>query len=445
MPQMRSLDLMSAVVSRHAIVSRVGRIKALSNNLVSIIGLSDVASVGHRVAFETVPPVHGEIVSVSEKFVSVLVDGSLSGLKIGQAVRHLGETGLCPDDSWLGRIIDGEGRPLDGHPLIDGGKMVAVHAPPPPAAERRPLGGRLDTGYMLFNTILPIVRGQRLGLFSGSGVGKSSLLAAFARDMEADIAVIALIGERGREVNQFVHRVLGKKGLQRSVVVASTSDQSALARRRAAFSAMAIAEHFRDQGKHVLLMLDSITRLAEAHREIATLAGEPSTMRGFPPSMVSLMAGFAERAGPGADGQGDITGLFTVLVSGSDMEEPVADTLRGLLDGHIVLSRAIAERGRFPAVDVLQSVSRSLPEAATLDENQLILQARRALSVYEESEIMVRSGLYQSGTNPDLDNAVALYPVLEAFAAARSEDGIAGSFGELAQSLAADQMQQSEQ
>ncbi len=435
MPQMRSLDLMSAVVKRHSVVVRVGRIRSLSNNLVAVAGLSDVASVGHRVTFETEPPIHGEVIGLSERQVNVLVDGSLAGLKIGQAVRHLGETGLCPDDSWLGRVIDGEGRPLDGMPLINGSDLVELHVPPPPAAERRHLGSRLDTGYALFNTILPIVRGQRLGLFSGSGVGKSSLMAAFARDMEADIAVIALIGERGREVNQFVHRVLGKKGLARSIVVAATSDQSALARRRAAFSAMAIAEHFRNQGRHVLLMLDSITRLAEAHREIATSAGEPATMRGFPPSMVSLMAGFAERAGPGAEGQGDITGIFTVLVSGSDMEEPVADTLRGLLDGHIVLSRAIAERGRFPAVDVLQSVSRSLPEAASDEENRLILQARRLLSVYEESEIMVRSGLYQPGSNPELDHAVALYPALEDFAASRSDEGIGESFEKLVQAM----------
>ena len=201
---------------------------------------------------------------------------------------------------------------------------------------------------------------------------------------------------------------------------------------------MAVAEHFRDQGKNVLLMLDSITRLAEAHREISTAAGEPSTMRGYPPSMVNLLAGFAERAGPGMDGQGDITAIFTVLVSGSDMEEPVADTLRGLLDGHVVLSRAIAERGRFPAVDVLQSVSRSLPEAASEEENRLIAAARRYLSVYEDSEIMVRSGLYQPGANAEVDTAVALQPALDAFAAERAEGGFSASFERLAECLAQD-------
>lgn len=418
---MRSLDLLAPVVARNPVVRRVGRIRSLSSTTASVSGLSDIASVGDRVRFEAETAGQGEIVGVSESTVQVLIDGATPGLRIGQAVRHIGESSLCPDDSWLGRVIDGDGLPLDGAPLASGTTAIGIHNPPPPATARRALGPRLSTGYALFNTILPIVRGQRLGLFSGSGVGKSSLMAAFARDMEADVVVIALIGERGREVNQFVQRVLGKKGLARSVVVAATSDTSALARRRAAFTAMAVAEHFRNDGRHVLLMLDSITRLAEAHREISSAAGESSAMRGHPPSMVNLLAGFAERAGPGIDGHGDITAIFTVLVSGSDMEEPVADTLRGLLDGHVVLSRSIAERGRFPAVDVLQSVSRSLPEAASDAENLSIATARRTLSVFEESEIMIRSGLYQPGSNPELDIAIALNPALDSFASERIE------------------------
>lgn len=438
MPRLRSLDLLSSVITRHPVVRRIGRIRSLSSNIAGISGLSDVASVGDRIGFDGTAPAYGEVVGVTASLVLVLVDGSISALKIGQPAQHLGQFGLCPEDNWLGRVVDGDGRPLDDQPIASGSALTGLHVAPPRATERRPLGARLSTGFSLFNTILPIVRGQRIGLFSGSGVGKSSLMASFARDMDADVVVIGLIGERGREVNQFVHRVLGKKGLARSVVVAATSDQSALSRRRAAFSAMAIAEHFRDQGRHVLLMLDSITRLAEAHREIASAAGEPSTMRGFPPSLVTLLAGFAERAGPGAKGQGDITGIFTVLVSGSDMDEPVADTLRGLLDGHVVLSRAIAERGRFPAVDILQSVSRSLPEAAAESENALIARARRMLSVYEESEIMVRSGLYHAGSNPELDLAISLFPGLDAFAAERHDEGIAASFRRLAACLDGD-------
>ncbi len=435
MAQTRSYELMSAVMSRHPVVRRVGRIRGLKSTVALVSGLSDTASVGDRVSFKTKGgDVHGEVVGVSEDELSVLVDGPLSGLRIGEPVRHDASPGICPDQSWLGRVINGEGEPLDGAPLIAGAETMALQSSPSPATERRALGKRLATGFALFDTILPIVRGQRLGVFSGSGVGKSSLMAAFARDMEADVIVIALIGERGREVKQFVESVLGKKGLQRSVVVAATSDQSALSRRRAAFTSMAVAEYFRDQGQHVLLMLDSITRLAEAHREISSAADEPSSMRGYPPSLINLLAGFAERAGPGADGQGDITGIFTVLVSGSDMEEPVSDTLRGLLDGHVVLSRQIAERGRFPAVDVLQSVSRSLPEAASSEENRLISAARKTLGVFEESEIMVRSGLYQAGTNPELDMAVLLQPGLDAFAAERSDE-IEQAFAKLAACL----------
>ncbi len=431
MTQTKSYDLVSAVTSRFPVVRRVGRVRSLTSTMALVSGLSDTTSVGDRVSFDQKgETVYGEVVGVREKEISVIVDGPMSDLRIGQAVRYETLSGVCPDDSWLGRVLNGNGKPLDDAPLVAGLDAMTLQTAPPPATARRELGARLATGFSLFDTVLPIVRGQRLGIFSGSGVGKSSLMAGFAREMDADVIVIALIGERGREVKQFVERVLGKKGMQRSVVVAATSDQSALARRRAAFTAMAVAEYFRNNGRHVLLMLDSITRLAEAHREIASAAGEPPSMRGFPPSLVNLLAGFAERAGPGADGQGDITAIFTVLVSGSDMEEPVADTLRGLLDGHVVLSRQIAERGRFPAVDILQSVSRSLPDAARDEENQLISAARQVLGVFEESEIMVRSGLYQPGANAELDLAIRLHPSLDAFAAERSSS-IEQSFASL--------------
>ncbi len=427
---MQSLDLLTQVIKRTPPVRRIGRICRLSSSKVEVSGLSDISSVGHQVEFASVPGLTGEVGRVGGETVEVMVDGDPNRLKIGDPVRHVGEVELYPHDSWLGRVVDGNGEPLDDKPLMQGKVGVGRLASPPEAVKRRSFGARLSTGYSLFNTILPFVTGQRLGLFAGSGVGKSSLMAAFARDVEADVVVIALIGERGREVRQFIDKVLGKKGLRRSVVVAATSDQSALARRRAAFTAMAVAEHFRNQGRHVLLMLDSITRLAEAHRVIASASGEPNSMRGYPPSLAALLAGFAERAGPGAEGQGDITAILTVLVSGSDMEEPVADILRGLLDGHVVMSRDIAERGRFPAVDVLQSVSRSLPEAATDEENALIAEARRTLSIFEESELMVRSGLYQPESNPELDRAVTLHPGLDIFAADRAES-VAEAFEQL--------------
>lgn len=299
---------------------------------------------------------------------------------------------------------------------------------------RRRLGARLDTGLAVFDTLLPIVQGQRIGLFAGSGVGKSTLLSQLAKGVSADVVVIAMIGERGRELREFVESTLGPQGMARAVVVAATSDQSPLMRRRCAWAAMTVAEHFRDAGRHVLFLADSITRFAEAHREIALAGGESPSYRGFPPSTANLIMALAERSGPGPEGAGDITGIFSVLVAGSDMEEPIADILRGVLDGHVVLDRTIAERGRFPAIDVLKSVSRSLPQAASTQENALIARARAVLGAYAESELMIRAGLYAAGSDPVLDEAVRLYPGLDGFVAKRAENA-QESFALLAESL----------
>ena len=283
--------------------------------------------------------------------------------------------------------------------------------------------------------MLPLVQGQRIGLFAGSGVGKSSLLAKLAQGLSADVVVLALVGERGRELREFVETVLGPEGMARSVVIAATSDQSPLVRRRCAWTGMAVAEHFRDQGKQVLFLADSITRFAEAHREVALAAGEPPSLRGFPPSTAHMIMSLAERAGHGPEGAGDITAVFSVLVPGSDMEEPVADILRGVLDGHVVLSRSIAERGRFPAVDLLRSVSRSLPQAASAEENALIAEARRLLGAYDRSEMMIRAGLYAEGSDPVLDQAIHVWPALDAFMARDRQAGVAESFADLAKAL----------
>jgi flagellum-specific ATP synthase len=244
--------------------------------------------------------------------------------------------------------------------------------------------------------------------------------------------VIALIGERGRELREFTERVLGNEGLARAIVVTATSDQSALLRRRCALAAMAVAEHFRDEGLHVLLLADSVTRLAEAHREVALATGEGATLGGYPPSISPLIMGWAERAGPGPEGAGDITAVFSVLVPGSDMEEPVADILRGVLDGHVVLDRRIAERGRYPAIDLLRSVSRSLPEAADEAENALISRARRLLGAYDRAEMMIQAGLYTKGSDPLIDAAIRVWQALDGFLADPApEGGIAGSFAAL--------------
>jgi len=310
-----------------------------------------------------------------------------------------------------------------------------MRAPPPPATTRRAMGARLPTGLAVFDTLLPIARGQRLGLFAGSGVGKSTLLSQLARRVAADVIVIGLIGERGREVRDFVEDTLGAKGLERSVVVAATSDRSALVRQRAAWTAMSVAEFFRDQGAHVLLLADSVTRFAQAHREVAVASGEPAALNGYPASMAQAIMSLCERAGPGATGQGDITAILSVLVAGSDMEEPVADTLRGVLDGHVVLNREIAERGRFPAVDLLRSVSRSLPRAASADENRLIATARRHLGVHDRAELMLQAGLYTGGSDPAIDAALRVWPALDGFLSQESS-GPEAAFAALADCLA---------
>lgn len=412
-----------------------GRIQSIRAGLIRVEGLNAHASVGDRVRMSLPKAeVSGEIVGLAPHSAEVLPEGNPEGLSVGAEVELLFAPVIAPCDDWIGRIIDPLGQPLDGRPLPRGAEPRPYRCEAPPAVRRKRLGARLPTGQAVFDTLLPLVAGQRIGLFAGSGVGKSTLLSSLARGVRADVVVIAMIGERGRELREFVEKTLGPEGMARAVIVTATSDRSPLIRRRCAWAAMAVAEHFRDQGKHVLLLADSITRFAEAHREIALAAGESPSYRGFPPSVSNLVMALAERAGPGLEGAGDITGIFSVLVAGSDMEEPVADILRGTLDGHVVLDRAIAERGRFPAVDVVRSVSRSLPDAATPDENASIARARAALGAYAESELMIRAGLYAPGSDPALDEAVRLYPQLDDFVTRRS-DGVAQSFSLLADAL----------
>ncbi|RMC33292.1 FliI/YscN family ATPase [Paracoccus alkanivorans] len=411
-----------------------GRVRAIRAGVISVSGLNDHASVGDRVRlFLQTGHVGGEIVGLRHATAEILPEGEPEGLAIGAAVELRGAPVISPCDGWIGRIVDPLGQPLDGRPLPQGGQPRPFRCEAPPAIRRKRLGSRLPTGLAVFDTLLPLVQGQRIGLFAGSGVGKSVLLSRLARGVQADVVVIAMIGERGRELREFVENTLGPGGMERAVIVTATSDRAPLIRRRCAWAAMAVAEHFRDQGKHVLLLADSITRFAEAHREIAFAAGEPPSYRGFPPSVSNLIMALAERAGPGA-GDGDITGIFTVLVAGSDMEEPVADILRGTLDGHVVLDRAIAERGRFPAVDVVRSVSRSLPAAASEQENAMIARARAALGVYAESELMIRAGLYAPGSDARLDEAVRLFPRLDTFVT-KSSASIPDSFAALGKAL----------
>jgi flagellum-specific ATP synthase len=426
-------DGLRAELAAIPVMRRVGRVSALARGVLEVTGLAQQSRMADRVRVESGDGrvIGGEVLQLGPDHIRILPDAGTDGLAIGDQVLLEGTASLSPDDSWIGRIIDPLGNPLDGKPLFRGLVARDLRAQAPAPARRRPLGGRLETGMRVFNTLLPLVRGQRIGLFSGAGVGKSTLLARFAKGVDADVVVVGLVGERGRELREFTERVLAPAGMARSVVVAATSDRAPMMRRRCAWAAMAVAEHFRDQGLHVLLLIDSVTRFAEAHREIALASGEEGSLRGYPPSVAHAIMSLAERAGPGPEGAGDITAVFSVLVAGSDMEEPVADILRGVLDGHVVLDRQIAERGRFPAIDVLRSISRSLPEAATAEENALISRARKLLSAYDRAELMVQSGLYVAGSDPTIDLALRVWPDLDAFVSEEELIDTQASYGVL--------------
>lgn len=431
------LARMTACIDALQSTHPAGRIAAASGGTVQVSGLARTARLGDKaLIYNGNRPVSAEVIRIGGDLIHLLPEASVDGICLGDLVRIEPRRPFAPDDSWIGRVIDPDGRPMDRRPLLPGLVPRPIRAAPPPPHDRRPLGPRTRTGFAVFDTLLPLVRGQRIGLFAGSGVGKSTLLAGLARGVDADVIVIGLVGERGRELRHFVEEVLGPDGMARSVVVAATSDRAPQVRRRCAWTATAVAEHFRDTGRHVLLLVDSVTRFAEAHRELAVSAGEPAALRGFPASTGPSIAALCERAGPGADGQGDITAIYSVLVSGSDMEEPVADMLRGVLDGHVVLDREIAEGGRFPAIDLLRSVSRALPAAATSSENQMIAEARSHIAAYDKAALMIRAGLYAAGTDPDVDAAIACHPGLERFLATRDMASCTASFAALRAALA---------
>jgi flagellum-specific ATP synthase len=342
--------------------------------------------------------------------------GNLDGVGLGcKAEVSEGQPEVFPDESWLGRVVNALGEPIDGKgPLLNGKIGIPIRNNPPPAHSRRRVGGKIDLGVRAMNTFLSCCRGQRMGIFAGSGVGKSVLMSMLARYMSVDVNVIGLIGERGREVQEFITEDLGEDGMARSVVVVATSDEAPLMRRQSAYMTMSIAEYFRDQGKNVMCMMDSVTRFAMAQREIGLSAGEPPTTKGYPPTTFAELPRLLERAGPGT-GDGNITGLFTVLVDGDDHNEPIADAVRGILDGHIVMERAIGERGRYPAINILRSVSRTMPGCNTEQENALVGRARRLLSAYNDMAEMIRLGAYRRGSDPLVDEAIEYNPAIEEF------------------------------
>ena len=356
-----------------------------------------------------------EVVGFRDGHLLAVPLGGTAGIRPGARVVARGASATVPaGEALLGRVLDGLGRPIDGLGPIRADERADLHPPPLNPLDRQPIDTPLGTGVRAIDALLTCGRGQRLGLFGGSGVGKSTLLGMMARATEADISVIALVGERGREVRGFLDHDLGPEGLRRSVVVVSTSDNPALLRLRAAYTATAIAEHFRAAGHHVLLMMDSVTRFAMAQREVGLAAGEPPTAKGYPPSVFALLPGLLERAG-NLQGRGSITGLYTVLVEGDDQTEPITDAVRAILDGHIVLSRALAGKNHYPAIDVLQSVSRTMPAVTSSAHRAQAAQVRDWMATIRDNEDLVSVGAYVPGSNPRVDAAFARRDAIEAF------------------------------
>jgi flagellum-specific ATP synthase len=396
-----------------------GRVKTVQGLLIEVVGPVRELRVGGRVFIETQSgdTLACEIIGFRDGLALCLPFGPVEGVRLGCKAVFAGHDGaVYPDQSWLGRVINAEATPIDGGgPLTRGAQACGMRNLPLPAHERARVGAPIDLGVRCLNTFTTCCEGQRMGIFAGSGVGKSVLLSMLARNTDVDISIIGLIGERGREVQEFITDNLGEEGLKKTIVVVATSDEPALMRRQAAYLTLTLAEYFRDAGKRVLCMMDSLTRFAMAQREIGLAVGEPPTAKGYPPTVFSELPRLLERAGPGLRGSGSVTGLFTVLVEGDDHNEPIADAVRGILDGHIVMERAIAERGRYPAVNILRSVSRTMPGCVPEPVRPVLSKARELMSVFADMEELIRLGAYRKGSDPKVDRALALNPALEAF------------------------------
>jgi len=405
------------------LVAAEGRVEAVHGLSVEVADALGRLSVGARVTIDADDaPVPCEVVGFRDRRAICLPFGRLEGVRMGAAARFTCDPGrVRPSRAWLGRVVDAMGAPIDDKgPLAEGAAAYALRGAPPRSAQRARLGGKLDLGVRALNAFATCLEGQRMGIFAGSGVGKSVLMSMMARYTACDVAVIGLIGERGREVQEFIEDDLGADGLERAVVVVATSDEPALRRRQAAYLTLTLAEFFRDQGAQVLCLMDSVTRFAMAQREIGLSAGEPPTTKGYTPSVFAELPRLLERAGPGPRGNGGgrpgaVTGLFTVLVDGEDHDEPIADAVRGILDGHIVMERKIAERGRYPAINVLKSVSRTMPGCNSPEERAIVSRARTLMATYEDMAELIRIGAYQRGADPGVDEAIAHHAALEAF------------------------------
>lgn len=406
------LEKYQALVDQTETIRQIGRVQAVEG--LRIESLGPQARVGELCQIHisgTGQTVLSEVVGAREGIIQLAPYAEIEGIEVGNPVVGLGETlSVSVGDQLLGRVLDGLGNPLDGLGDIAGVRRYPAIRRPPDVLSRRPIQEQIETGIRAIDGLIPTGKGQRLGIFSGSGVGKSTLIGMIARNTSADVNVIALIGERGREVREFIENDLGEEGLARSVVVVSTSDTPALARLRAAYVATAVAEFFRDQGRDVMLMFDSVTRFARAQREIGLARGEGPASRGYPASVDAVLPQLLERCGTSE--KGTITGFYTILVEGDDMDEPVSDAVRGILDGHLVLSRELAQRYHYPAIDVLASVSRLVNKITTPDHRNAAGALRRLLADYKESEDLINAGVYVAGSNPAIDEAIRKRPVI---------------------------------
>ncbi|MCV0351935.1 MAG: flagellar protein export ATPase FliI [Nitratireductor sp.] len=424
------------------LVSHGGRVSEVSPSHYSVRGLSETARLGDLVSRRGRnggAAGAGEVVRIARDGVVVAPYERAGEVGLGEAVFNRGPLSLAPGPSWRGRVVDALGRPADGGPAPAGGPVTTGQAPvTPPAMQRQRVSEGFRTGVRVIDIFTPLCHGQRLGVFAGSGVGKSTLLSMLANADAFDTVVIALVGERGREVREFLEDTIGPQGMAKSVAVVATSDESAMMRRRAPDTAMSIAEYFRDRGDRVLLIVDSITRFAHALREVSIGAGEPPVARGYPASVFTELPRLLERAGPGETGSGSITAILSVLVDGDDHNDPVADAVRGILDGHVVLDRAIAEQGRFPPVNPLASISRLADRAWTPDEKRLVTRLRAMIARFEDTRDIRLLGAYQPGHDPELDQAVRQIPLIyDALTQSPNDQRSADPFTDLAMKLKA--------
>ncbi len=393
-----------------------GRLTRLVGMTLEAVGLN--VSVGHQC--EVVNPdgrrVEAEVVGFADDKVFLMPIQHVEGLRPGAVVRPLGaNNGMRIGPQLLGRVINGLGQPLDGKPLWQGDDFLDFSPHTINPMHRHPISEPLDVGIRAVNALLTVGRGQRLGLFAGSGVGKSMLLGMMTRFTTAEVVVVGLVGERGREVKEFIDHILGEEGLRRAVVVASPADDAPLMRLRASQLCTRVAEYYRDQGKNVLLLMDSLTRYAQAQREISLAIGEPPATKGYPPSVFAKLPQLVERAGNGLEGGGSITALYTVLTEGDDLQDPIADSARAILDGHIVLSRRLAEEGTYPAIDVEASISRAMPNIVPPEHLQLMQKFKQMQSLYQENRDLINIGAYRAGSDPAIDQAIERHPHIRQF------------------------------